>query len=162
MLGGCSEGARPAPADKPAVAQPLETRFPVRIGARDTRLQVALRQTEQTRGLMERQSLEPDEGMLFVFPRQQKMSFWMRNTPLPLDIGYFDSEGILREVYPLFPHDERAVVSVAQNLQFAVEMRQGWFREHGVRPGDRLDLAAVRAAITARGMQPAAFGLAPP
>ena len=68
--------------------------------------------------------------MIFVFPRPQQMSFWMRNTELPLDIGYLDPDGTLREVYPMYPHDEKSVPSVARR-QIALEMNQGWFARAG-------------------------------
>ncbi len=123
------------------------------------RLQLAVTTPEMERGLMERTQLGPDDGMLFVYPRPQAMAFWMHDTPTPLDLGFFGAEGILREVYPLYPFDERTVASRSTALQFALEMNQGWFAAHGVRPGAALDLAAVRAALAARGFAPAAFGL---
>jgi hypothetical protein len=142
----------------PAEPKSIEERFAIKLGVRTVSLQVALHPEETQKGLMFRRSLAPDEGMLFVFDRPQQLSFWMRNTPLPLDIGYFDAEGVLREIYPLYPHDERLVVSRGR-LQIAVEMNQGWYRAAGVKPGDRLDLEAVSAAIRARGFKPAQFGL---
>jgi hypothetical protein len=87
------------------------------------------------------------------------MSFWMRDTPLPLDIGFFDRGGVLREVYAMQPFDETAIRSRNIRLQFALEMNQGWFHDRGVRPGAWLDLAALRAALIARGATPADFGL---
>jgi uncharacterized membrane protein (UPF0127 family) len=83
----------------------------------------------------------------------------MRNTPTPLDIGFFRADGSLAEVYPLHPFDETRVASRAEDLQFAVELNQGWFRANGVRPGSRLDLDAVRAALRARGFEPRRYGL---
>jgi uncharacterized membrane protein (UPF0127 family) len=133
--------------------------FTVTVGGRKVRLQLAVTTPEMERGLMERTQLGPDDGMLFVYPRPQAMAFWMHDTPTPLDLGFFGAEGILREVYPLYPFDERTVASRSTALQFALEMNQGWFAAHGVRPGAALDLAAVRAALAARGFAPAAFGL---
>jgi hypothetical protein len=87
------------------------------------------------------------------------MSFWMHNTPLPLDIGFFSSEGELKEIYPMLPFDEATIRSRDERLQFALEMNQGWFHDNGVRPGARLDLAALREALKARGATPGDFGL---
>jgi len=86
------------------------------------------------------------------------MSFWMRNTDLPLDIGFFDAAGELKEVYPLHPHDERPVQSLGPR-QFALEMNQGWFGRAGVKSGATLDRVALAGAIRARGLKPSAFGL---
>ena len=78
----------------------------------------------------------------------------MRNTTLPLDIGYFSEDGILREVYPLFPRDETRVVSRRDDIAYALEMNRGWFKNNGVRAGDSLNLELVerakRALATAR------------
>jgi uncharacterized membrane protein (UPF0127 family) len=135
----------------PAEPAPFDKRFKIGVGERFVKAQVALTRDEQSRGLMGRTQLGENEGMFFVFSAPQRLSFWMRNTPLPLDIGYFDGEGVLREIYPMFPFDEKPVESVREDLMFALEMRRGWFRENGVRPGDRIDLAALRTAIRERG-----------
>jgi hypothetical protein len=87
------------------------------------------------------------------------MGFWMRNTPTPLDIGFFNRQGMLEEIYALHPFDESTVQSRSTALSFALEMNQGWFREHGVKPGAQLDLKALAAALKARGFEPRRFGL---
>jgi uncharacterized membrane protein (UPF0127 family) len=97
--------------------------------------------------------------MVFVFTRPQPQGFWMRNTPLPLDIGYFDGQGVLREIYPMYPHDERTVMSRSREIQFCLEMNQGWFKDRGVKPGAQLDLKALAEALRARGLKPEAAGL---
>jgi uncharacterized protein len=149
--------ARPAPADRPPKS--VADWFAIKVGDRIVQMQVAISAAEMEHGLMERTDLGPDQGMLFVYARPTAMSFWMRNTPLPLDIGFFSPDGELKEIYPMYPYDETTVASRSGHLQFALEMRQGWFESHGVRPGARLDLAAVRSALLARGSAPADFGL---
>ena len=81
----------------------------------------------------------------------------MRNTPTALDIGFFTSDGALREVYPLFPFDERPVPSRSEEIQFALEMKQGWFEFADIKPGDKLDLNTLKQALKARGMKLSAF-----
>lgn len=154
LLTGCGNKE----AAKPVATKSIEDRFAIQVGERTVQMQVALLPAETQQGLMFRRSLQPEEGMLFVFDRLQQMSFWMRNTYLPLDIGYFDAEGVLREIYPMYPHDERPVASRGR-MQFALEMNQGWYRHHGVKPGARLDLAALAGAIRARGLDPADYNL---
>ncbi|HYP16949.1 MAG TPA: DUF192 domain-containing protein [Opitutus sp.] len=129
------------------------------MGSRTVRLQLAVREDEMARGLMERRDLGRDDGMLFVYERPQQLSFWMRNTPTPLDIGFFNAHGMLEEVYPMHPFDETPVKSRSTLLSLALEMNQGWFRENGVRPGMQIDVKAVRAALKARGFDPDRFGL---
>jgi len=97
--------------------------------------------------------------MLFVYATPIQMSFFMRNTPLPLDIGFFSPEGELKEIYSMLPFDETTTRSRDARLQFALEMNQGWFHDNHVRPGARLDLAALGGALKARGATPAEFGL---
>lgn len=143
---------------RPPEPKTVEDRFAIKLGERTVQLQIAILPAETQKGLMFRKEMGDDEGMLFVFDRPQHMSFWMRNTYLPLDIGYIDAKGVLREIYPMYPHDERPVGSRGL-MQFALEMHQGWYRYAGVKPGAQLDLGAVAAAIRARGLNPADYGL---
>ena len=133
--------------------------FPLQVGSKAVRVQLAVTPGEQQRGLMERRDLGANDGMVFVYLKPQQMHFWMHNTPTPLDIGFFNAEGVLIEVYPLQPFDERTVSSRSDAIQFPLEMNQGWFAANGVRPGAKLDLPALAAALKARGFEPAQFGL---
>lgn len=155
VLTGCARS-------EPEVQAPPKTvadYFTIKVGERPVRVQLAVLDPEMQRGLMERRELGRDDGMLFVYVRATRLSFWMRHTPLPLDIGYFTPAGELAEIYPLHPHDETPVPSRSNNLQFALEMNQGWFRANEVRPGAKLDLAALASALRARGFDPKRFGL---
>lgn len=136
----------------------IEDRFPVKVGDRTVQAQVAVLPGEMQRGLMYRDAMGPDEGMIFVYASAQPQSFWMRNTRVPLDIGFFDAAGELKEVYPMYPLDERPVASHSRQIQYCLEMNQGWFRRAGVMAGAKLDLAAVAAALRARGLSPEAYG----
>lgn len=123
-------------------------------------MQLAVLRAEMEHGLMGRRDLGRDEGMLFVYLRPQQMSFWMHDTPTPLDIGFFNSRGELVEIYGMQPFDETPTNSRSGSLQFALEMNQGWFAANGVRPGAKLDLKALAAALKARDFAPRKFGLA--
>ena len=153
VLSGCGRE------EKPAEVKTVAEYFPMRIGESAVRLQVAVQQPEQQRGLMDRPSLAADDGMLFVYAEPRQMSFWMHNTLIPLDIGFFDAKGELREVRQMYPHDERSVPSHSAELQYAVEMNRNWFRDRGVKPGSKLDMAALKAALKARGFEPRKFGI---
>lgn len=154
-LSGCDKDA----SQTVTVVQPVSTFFPIKVGDSVVRMQLAVSQTEQQRGLMQRRDLGADDGMLFPYRKPQAMSFWMHNTPTPLDIGFFDEQGVLVEIYPLQPFDETSVKSRSKQLKFALEMNQGWFAAHGVRPGAKLDLTAVAAALKARGAEARDYGL---
>lgn len=146
-----------AASEKPAV-KTVDDYFLVRVGDKEVRLQFALTSAEQQKGLMYRKELKPNDGMLFVFERPQEMSFYMRNTWVPLHIAYIDVAGVLREIYPMFPHDETPVQSRSRELQFALEMNQDWFSANQIKTGATIDLAAVKAALKARGFDPVKFG----
>ena len=81
--------------------------------------------------LMQRGDLGKDEGMLFVDDSPRKQNFWMHDTPEALDIGFLGPDGMIAEIYPLLPYDERTVSSHGDQLQYALEMRQGWFAANG-------------------------------
>ena len=157
-LAGCgAEEKKPVAAT--AEPKTVADYFPIAVGDKIVRMQLAVRSGEMQRGLMERRDLGRDDGMIFIYEKPQQMSFWMRNTPTPLDIGFFSRDGVLAEVYPLHPFDETTVASRSDTLQFALEMNQGWFRANTVKPGAKLDLKALAAALKARGFEAKRFGL---
>lgn len=137
----------------------MSDHFDLRLGEKVIHLQIALSMPEMERGLMERRDLGADEGMLFGYQHPQQMSFWMHNTPTPLDIAFFDRSGVLQEIYPLHPFDETPMKSRSSDLQYAIELRQGWFHENGVRPGAQIEMKALARALKARGYEPEKFGL---
>lgn len=154
-LSGCGQ-SEPAAVVAPKTASHF---FEIKVGDRPVQMQLALLPAEMQHGLMGRLELAPDAGMLFVYLRPQRMSFWMRNTPLPLDIGFFDAEGKLREIYQLHPFDETPVATRGDQLQFALEMNQGWFKANNIRPGDQLDLNQLKEALQQRDYRPDQYGL---
>jgi uncharacterized membrane protein (UPF0127 family) len=154
---GCgSPAADEATADATADAA---TFFTIQIGAQTAELQLALNDAERAKGLMHRTSLEEHHGMLFLFNKAERRSFWMRNTPLKLDIGFFDQTGKLLETHSLYPFDETAVKSYSENVLIAVEMNHGWFAKNKIRPGARIHLDHLREAIQKRGQAPGAYPL---
>lgn len=163
-LAGCAEGGEPAARAESKVASGAEARgadafFPFSVGGKELRVQVVVTQDEQQRGLMGRRDLGADDGMIFVYPLPQQMNFWMRNTPTPLDIGFFKEDGTLGEVYPMFPYDETAVRSAGADYTMALEVNQGWFAKHGIKPGAKADLARLAAALRARGFKPERYSV---
>jgi len=93
--------------------------------------------TPETRatGLMNRFSLQPDHGMLFVFEQPQPLGFWMKNTFIPLSIAFIAADGRIINIDDMQPHDESIHPSRGPAL-YAIEMRKGWFTERGIRSGD--------------------------
>ena len=100
--------------------------------------EVADETPERTAGLMFREKLDPDSGMLFVMPRPDRAAFWMKNTLIPLSIAYIDPSGTILEIHDMKPQDEKTIPSVFPTVAYALEMEQGWFAKAGVNPGEKL------------------------
>jgi uncharacterized membrane protein (UPF0127 family) len=90
-------------------------------------------------GLMFRDSLPEDHGMLFIFDQPRKASFWMRNTKIPLSIAYADSDGKILEIKSMNPLDETVVPSRSDEVDYALEVNQGWFARHGITSGAKIN-----------------------
>ena len=88
--------------------------------------------------------------MLFAFDYPKRMSFWMKNVPIPLDIGYFDSNGRLIEIHSLYPYDEKPVFSKSHTIQYALEMNQGWYHRNKIKTGSYMNLEKALKYIQLR------------
>ncbi len=86
------------------------------------------------RGLMGRDSLPENHGMLFVYPDAQIRSFWMRNTPIALDIAFVDGNGSIINVATMIPNSDDSTLSVSPAM-YALEMTAGWFEKNGIGAG---------------------------
>ncbi|MDR2630742.1 MAG: DUF192 domain-containing protein [Spirochaetaceae bacterium] len=102
-------------------------------------VEIARTEAERARGLMHRISLPDGEGMLFVFERDQILSFWMKDTLIPLSIAFISYDGRIREIYDMHPRDLRSIHS-SRSVRYALEVPQGWFERTGITVGDRLHL----------------------
>lgn len=105
--------------------------------------------------------MEKDHGMLFLFEEAGPRSFWMRNTRIPLDIGYFDAAGTLLEIHSLYPYDETPVKSYSQNVLIAVEMNRGWFASHNIKPSAKINMTHLDEALKQRGISIHSFPTQP-
>jgi uncharacterized protein len=107
----------------------------------EVRVEIADGLLERERGLMDRTSLGEDRGMLFVFRREQPLSFWMRDTRIPLSIAYIDSKGRITDILDMKPLDDKPPHYVSSEpVQYALEVNQGFFDERGVKVGDHAEL----------------------
>jgi len=110
----------------------------LQVGRATVTAEVADSRLERSIGLMHRSSLEPGSGMLFVYPRARPLSFWMRNTVVPLSIAFIDARGTIVRISDMKPRDERHVPSDWPSL-YALEVPQGWFGSVGVTVGDKVE-----------------------
>lgn len=106
----------------------------LQIGSHRITAEVAADESSRSRGLMFRESLALNHGMLFVFPQAAQYCFWMKDTPLPLTIAFIDTAGIIINLADMQPRSLDTHCSLAPAV-YALEMEQGWFARRGIRPG---------------------------
>ena len=111
---------------------------PIRVAGIQIQVEIADDDAERSRGLMHRTSLPENQGMLFVYPDERTLGFWMRNTLIPLDIAYADREGRIVDIQQMEPQTDETHNSAAPAM-YALEMNQGWFEKNGVRVGDLIE-----------------------
>lgn len=99
--------------------------------------EMARTKDERAHGFMERKIIDDGTGMLFIFDRDQTLSFWMKNTPHPLSIAYIDSRGVMRDIFDMKPFDLSDVTSTFR-ARYALEVPQGWYERQGIKAGDTL------------------------
>jgi uncharacterized membrane protein (UPF0127 family) len=114
-------------------------------------LNVEIARTMQARsqGLMNRTSLAQNAGMLFVFEESGKWGFWMKNTLIPLSIGFIDHNWRLLEVFDMKVADDPVngpfpIYEPKQEYRYALEVNKGYFERHSIMPGARLSLVVAR------------------
>ena len=107
----------------------------LRIGNHKLTVEVADTPSEQVMGLMNRESLPANRGMVFVFEEPKQAFFWMKNTSIPLDVAFLDSEGVILEILPLVPFEETRVASKSDKVAYAIETNRDWFASRGLKPG---------------------------
>ena len=111
----------------------------MRIGRETFTLEVADEERERQRGLMYRQSMPQDRGMLFVFASEGPLGFWMKDTYIPLDILYVNAGGRVVSIRQMHPQDVRSVPSGGP-AKYAIEVNQGAAARAGVNVGDVLEI----------------------
>lgn len=101
--------------------------------------EIAIKPEDRNRGFMERKVIPDGTGMLFIFERDQLLSFWMKNTPHPLSIAYIDSKGKIRNIFDMNPYSTASIIST-MSVRYALEVPQGWYKENGITEGDTIIL----------------------
>lgn len=112
----------------------------IHAASRDHRLRVEVAESAaaQQRGLMYRQSLGKDSGMLFIFGKQELLTFWMKNTMIPLDILFISSDLVIVDVSTMYPCtlDPCPFYTSKQPAKYALEVNAGYVRSHTIKTGD--------------------------
>jgi len=112
-------------------------RIPLEINTRTISVEVAIDDASHARGLMFRETLGRDDGMLFLFATPYQACFWMKNTLLPLTVAFIDAEGVIVNLADMQPQSLDTHCALAP-VQYALEMNQGWFKRNDAGPGTRV------------------------
>ena len=99
--------------------------------------EVADRPASRARGLMFRESLADNHGMLFVFDTPSRQCMWMKNTPLPLSVAFIKADGRITNIAQMQPQTE-TIHCASEDVLYALEMTQGWFWARAIKPGDEV------------------------
>ena len=103
------------------------------------RVELARSIRELSKGYMGREHIPEGTGMLFMFKRDEKLSFWMKNTPTPLSIAFINSNGEIREIRNMTPFSRESVNS-SEPVRYALEVPQGWFEKNNIGKGCTIKL----------------------
>jgi hypothetical protein len=118
-------------------AQPTLPTVKLTAGIHVITAEAATTNRTRTIGLMHRERLAPNHGMLFVFEDKSQQCFWMRNTPLPLTIAFIEDDGTIVQFADMAPRSEFSHCS-QKPVRYALEMEQGWFAKRGIAAGAKL------------------------
>jgi uncharacterized membrane protein (UPF0127 family) len=126
-----------AQGEAPSGPQPRLPTVDISAGMHRIRAEVADEPASRMRGLMMRERLGPNEGMLFVFAYKAVHCFWMRNTLIPLSIAFLEEDGTIVNIADMSPQSDQSHCPV-QPVRFALEMDRGWFSARGLTAGTKL------------------------
>lgn len=121
-----------------ALVQADMPRLELTLGMYRIDAEVASDQPNRMQGLMQRRSMAPQQGMLFVFTESNRHCMWMRNTLLPLSVAFLDEQGSIVNIEDMEPQTEDNHCAV-RPARFALEMNKGWFAQKGIKAGAKLN-----------------------
>lgn len=108
------------------------------LGEKKLFVEIATSKAQQEKGLMHRTKMGENEGMLFVFEEEEFRQFWMKNTFIPLSIGFFNSHKELVEIIDMEPvksimQKEIPTYQSTKKAKYALEVNQGWFKKNNIK-----------------------------
>ena len=120
-----------------AVAQaPHGKSLPLSAGMHLIQAEVAATEAQREQGLMYREKMPANAGMLFIFGNPATQCMWMKNTPLPLSVAFIDADGKITNIEDMQPHTLDSHCSAKTvPVRYALEMHLGWFKQRNIKPG---------------------------
>ncbi|HZZ42702.1 MAG TPA: DUF192 domain-containing protein [Tepidisphaeraceae bacterium] len=144
LVAGCDHGSssrRVNPAETGTPQSGLATAA-MKIGSQTFTLEIAATHEQREIGLMYRDSMPADHGMIFVFGQDQPMSFWMKHTRIPLDVIFVNGSGKVVSIHQMQPFDISGTTAKG-NSKYAIELNVGASAAAGVKEGDQLEIPAA-------------------
>ncbi len=126
------------------------TELPVlslRIGAAQLQVEVASTPATRACGLSHRDQLHPERGMLFVFPEAAPRKFWMKDTRIPLSIAFLDVDRRVLNLLDMTPLETDPRYPSAGDARYALEVNEGWFKQHGIGTCDLAEFTLPRVLL---------------
>jgi len=121
----------------PAVADSALRVISLNVGKHPIRVEVVQKDEDRTKGLMIREKLGKNDGMLFIFPDPGYHSMWMMNTLIPLSVAFLDRDGVILNVEDMEPKTTDSHMAAGPAV-YAIETNKGWFAERKLKPGDKV------------------------
>ena len=137
-----NDGSLPTPANRELARQNIQ------IGEHSLLVRVAKTGETRARGLMFESNLPRNEGMLFVFPTARKVSFWMKNMRIALDISYFGGNRRLQQSQTMQADNGRSVFHSKKKVRYVLETNAGWLEKHRIQPGAKLLLSREITSVS--------------
>ena len=117
----------------------------IKVTVENVKLELFIADTDSSRarGLMGVDYLGENEGMIFFWPSASKKCMWMKNTSIPLSIAFIKEEGVISDIYNLYPFSTLSVCST-DKVKYALEVNRGWFKENEITRGDTLISSQIK------------------
>ena len=119
-------------------AQPKLITYKLYLADKTVLAEIARSVQEIATGMMFRESMVENEGMLFVFDYPHQTAFYMKNTKIPLTCAYMDTNGKILEIYDMEPLNLAGIPAKSDKIQYVLEMNQGWFKDNAIGVGTRV------------------------
>jgi uncharacterized membrane protein (UPF0127 family) len=116
-------------------------KFPVMqvtAGIHVIKAEVAATEPDRRQGLMFREKMGQNEGMVFLFEGPAKICMWMKNTLIPLSVAFLDADGKIINIEDMQAHSTESHCAKKPAL-YALEMNQGWFKQKNIKPGTAIE-----------------------
>ncbi len=145
LLFGSLLVATPALAQSPAHLITHFAHTTLHVGKASLDAEIASTPAEEEQGLMFRNNLPDNAGMIFLLGPPQRAEFWMKNTLIPLSVAYLDKDGVILEIHDMEPGDPNVpdpqlprTPSDSDKVCFALEVNLHWFSLNGIKVGDKI------------------------